>query len=114
MSSDRRVMPGLGRVTTPGYGALRDRNQRRWSNFDQIIEGLCGSGIIAAHLRVPPDMRKEGLEDRYLLVGSMANTEIPCIRTADDDTQIEMFSTQLAHPVKVFNLDNGKQISLLL
>ena|ERR1035437_1769688 len=131
MGSDRRIdssiTSGSQRVTTPGYGAkrgievppeavafiLRSREvftrQRRLDNCVAILTSIASLDVTISD---DPNDHQDTLP-RYLLLGSMAGVELPEMRHADDDTQIEMASTQIAHPVSVYDLDTGEKISLI-
>jgi hypothetical protein len=109
---DMSIRSGSQLVTRPGRGNELATRQRRWSNYDVIIASIVGHFVASRFLTPSPFERLYTL-DRYLLVGSMAGVEVPQLRAADDDTQIEMMSTQIAHPVIVYDLDSGERIIMI-
>lgn len=119
MSSDRHmdmsIRTGSQLVTRPGHGARRDERERslgRWETYDRIAQETFGE---ASRLMGPPaEVRELVFRSRYLLVGSPAEGKVPLLQTADDDTQIEMFGSQMCRPVSIYNLDTGEKISLLV
>ena len=118
MSSDRRIDSSLGggsqRVTTPGWGNELATRQRRWSSYDAIIGKLVGPKA-AKVLNPSPAVRVATL-NRYLLVGSMAGVEVPQLRGVQDDTGYWLMASAMqgmAHPVSVYDLDTGEQISTI-